>query len=175
MMLRRLHTLLAFTLSLMVLLGCGGMNPATPTAEESSDFVFSPLENAEEVQRAVSEATSHPNAILLVHVDWAPMVLQQERFAEFKRAYKTKYPQSDLLFAYIDCTAITDDYAPLRSLPGWKKLQDQQGGSSLVHGNGELVWCKNGVVLNVENPFAFESTDALILKTESLGMVRTAK
>jgi len=159
----------------MVLLGCDGMNSKTQPAEESSDFTFSRLESAEDVQRAVDQATSRPNSILLVHVDWAPMVHQRQRFAEFKRRYETRYPNSDLGFAYIDCTAITEGYAPLRSLPGWKELEEQNNGSSLVHGYGELVWCKNGVVLHVESPLNFHSADALIAKTESLTMGSNAK
>ena len=167
---RRLHAALALTVVFFVSLGCDRMKSRTQIDKKLSDFAFSRLETVEEVQRAVDQATSRPNAILLVHVDWAPMVYQRQRFAEFARSYKTKYPNSDLIFEYIDCTEITDGYEPFRSLPGWKALEDKNNGSSLVHGYGELVWCKNGGVLHVERPLNFESAEALIAKTESLGM-----
>lgn len=134
MMAQCIYAVLAFAVALMIALGCDRMKSKTQTAHTLSDFAFSRLETDDEVQRAVDEATSHPNAILLVHVDWAPMVHQRQRFAEFKRSYKIRYPNIDLVFEYIDCTAITDGYKPLRSLPGWKELENQNNGSSLVHG-----------------------------------------
>jgi hypothetical protein len=170
-----LHFVLVLTVALTVSLGCDGMNSKTQVSNDSFDVVYSRLNTAEDVQHAVDKATSHPSAIILVHVDWAPMVHQRKRFAEFKHDYMTRYPNSDLVFEYIDCTAISDGYEPLRSLPGWKELERFNNESSLVHGYGELVWCKNGSVLDVERPLDFESTDALIVKTEALGIDSNSK
>ncbi len=111
----------------------------------------------------------------LVHVDWAPMVEQRQRFAEFRFEFQVRYPKRNLAFRYIDCTPIANRYKPLRTLPGWKELEERNNGSSLVHGYGEIVWFKNGRVLHVENPLNFDSADALIEKTELLGMVDTAE
>ncbi|MFO0942546.1 MAG: hypothetical protein U0930_17560 [Pirellulales bacterium] len=169
-----LIAVLVFALALVLSIGCA-MKSETETAQEASELAYSRLKTAEKVQRAVNEATSHSNAILLVHVDWAPMTHQRQRFAEFKRSYKKRHPNIKLIFEYIDCTPITDGYEPLRSLPGWKELENQNNGSSLVHGYGELVWCKNGVVLHVERPLDFESADALVAKTEALGMASIAQ
>jgi len=69
-------------------------------AKDVHEFTFTRLETVQEVQHAVDEAISHPNAILLVHVDWAPMIHQRKRFAEFEREYKTKYPKGDVAFRY---------------------------------------------------------------------------
>lgn len=162
-------------MALLVSLGCDHMKSTTHTAEELSELAFSRLETAEDVQHAVDRATSRTHAILFVHVDWAPMLHQRQRFAEFKRAYKTRYPKSDLIFKYIDCTAITEGYEPLRKLPGWTELEAHNNGASLVHGYGELVWCNNGRVVHVESPLNFGSANALIAKTESLGMGSIAK
>jgi hypothetical protein len=142
---------------------------------EIEQFTFSRLETAEEVRFAVHDAASLPDAIILVHVDWAPMVHQQKRFTEFVRDYKAKYPKSDLAFRYIDCTPIAEGYEPLRSLPGWKELEELNNGLSLVHGYGELAWLKNGRVLHVERPLNFRTPDALVSKTESLGMAKTSE
>ncbi|WP_339730869.1 hypothetical protein [uncultured Gimesia sp.] len=163
--------MLLFALSFSALPGCDRMEPEGQAVELMQEFTFSQLKTAEDVQRAVAEATSHSETIFLVHVDWAFMVFQRKRFAEFERDYKTRYPKSDLAFRYIDCTPVTQGYKPLRSLPGWKKLEELKNGASLVHGYGELVWCKNGRVLHVENSLKFDSTDELIAKTKSLGMV----
>ena len=159
-------------LGIMALHGCNG---TSNESQEPMDFPYAELETPEDVQRAVDVATSKPNAILLVHVSWAPMAHQRTRFARFKRDYQLKHPTSDLGFHYVDCTPVTSGYAPLRNLDGWKALEDENNGTSLVHGYGELVWCKDAHVLHVERPLNFESTDALIAKTESLGMVSVAK
>ena len=142
--------------------------------QATEEIEFAKLESLADVQAAVDEATSHRNAIILVHVDWAPMHLQRQRFAEFKRAYKVKYPERELAFRYIDCTAVTEGYEPLRSLPGWKELE-QSNGASLVHGYGELAWVRNGRVLHVESPLNFASADELIERTQSLEMVGIAE
>ena len=160
------------TLGVMALLGCNGTSNESQTP---MDFPYTKLETADDVQRAVDVATSKPNAILLVHVNWAPMVHQRTRFAEFKRDYQLKHPASDLEFHCIDCTPVTSGYEPLRNLDGWQLLEEENNGTSLVHEYGELVWCKDARVLHVERPLNFESTDALIVKTESLGMASVAK
>ena len=103
------------------------------------------------------------------------MARQRSRFAAFKRDYEIKHPTSDLEFHYIDCTPVTSGYEPLRKLDGWQTLEDKNNGSSLVHGYGELVWCKNGRVMHVERPLDFDSTFAMIDKTESLGMAGIVK
>ena len=172
---RCLQFVFVFIVASIVLTGCDRMKSKTQATTQSADVVFSRLETPEDVQRAVDRATSQRHAILLVHVDWAPMVEQRQKFAEFKRRYRSQYANSDLVFEYIDCTAISARYEPLRTLPGWKELENQNNGSSLVHGYGELVWCKNGTVLHVENPMNFESADALVAKTEALGMEKIAK
>lgn len=159
---------LAFAVGLVASLGCNRTEPKGQAAQNVRGFAFTRLKAIEEVQRAVDEAKSHSNAILLVHVDWAPMIHQRKRFAEFEREYKTRYPKNDVAFRYIDCTSITEDYEPLRSLPGWKELEKQNSGSSLVHGYGELAWVKNGRVLHVERPLNFDSVDGLVAKTVSL-------
>ncbi|WP_145453696.1 hypothetical protein [Gimesia panareensis] len=165
-----LHFVFLFALSFSALPGCDRMGSKHHAVEPMLEFTFSQLETAEDVQHAVDEATSHSEAIFLVHVDWAPMNLQRQRFAEFQRDYKARYPKSGLAFRYIDCTPVTQGYIPLRALPGWKQLEELKNGASLVHGYGELVWYKNGRVLHVENPLNFDSLDELIAKTESLGM-----
>ena len=160
---------------MMALVGCNQTSIQSQTSQELIDFPYTKLETVADVQRAVDEATSKPYAILLVHVSWAPMVHQRRRFAEFKRDFGVKYPTSDLQFRYIDCTPVTSGYEPLRKLDGWQELEEKNNGSSLVHGYGELVWCKNGRVLHVERPLDFSSTDGMIAKTESLGMAGDAK
>ena len=142
------------------------------------DHCFCDSRKLQAVQRSWSSLSTLADAWEVGCVSptaWAPMVHQRTRFAEFKRDYQLKHPDSDLEFHYIDCTPVASGYEPLRSLHGWQALEEENSGTSLVHGYGELVWCQNARVLHVERPLNFESTDALIVKTESLGMANVAK
>lgn len=169
-----LHFVPLFVLALTALIGCNRMShePEIQAADKDDEFTFPRLETAEDVQHAVDEATSHPDSIILVHVSWAPMILQQKRFAEFSRSFKSRHPNSELAFRYIACTPITEGYKPLRSLPGWKELEELNNGSSLVHGYGELAWVKNGRVQHVQRPLDFDSPDDLVAKTEPRATTR---
>jgi hypothetical protein len=125
------------------------------------------LETEAAVQAAVSNAANARAAIIFVHVDWAPMEHQRRRFAEFAVEYQRIHPDLPVHFHYVDCTPVSDGYAPLRSLLGWQELEGAVG-SSLLHGWGELVWMSRGRVLHVERILNFDSVSALIHKTEAL-------
>jgi hypothetical protein len=134
----------------------------------SSSRIVSPRRNsASDVQRIISTAAAADRAILFIHVDWALMEPQRTRFVEFINDYLRLHPQDDLGFYYVDCTSVTDGYAPFRSLTGWRELE-VAAGTSLIHGWGELVWMEQGRVLHVERILNFESTSELIQKTEAL-------
>ncbi len=125
------------------------------------------VETETAVQAAVSNAVHATRAIVFVHVDWAPMKLQRARFVDFMIEYDRTHPALPVMFHYVDCTPVTDGYGPLKSLPGWQKLQDAAG-SSLIHGEGELVWMEGGRVLHVERILNFGSVPELVHKTEVL-------
>lgn len=170
-------TFLMLAICSIALQGCGNRksDPATKTGQPLIPLEFTQLETESDVQAAVDEATSHQHTIIFVHVDWAPMFFQRQRFAEFKQAFQAKYPGNDLAFRYIDCTPVTDGYKPLRSLAGWKELKESKGNNSLVHGYGELAWVRNRHVMHVERPLDFSDANALIEKTESLAMTENAE
>ena len=90
------------------------------------------------------------------------MKSQRRQFAEFAAAYHDTYPRSDVLFHYVDCTPVTQGYAPLKELDGWNDLR---GGSGPTYGYGEVVWMANGRVVRVEPITNSESTSSLIQKT----------
>jgi hypothetical protein len=104
---------------------------------------------------------------MFIHVDWAIMEPQRTRYRQFVSDYLQLYPGDDLAFYYVDCTSITDGYAPLRRLTGWAELEDAAG-TSLIHGWGELVWLEQGRVLHVERIMNFKSMSKLLQKTEAL-------
>lgn len=164
---------------LLMLLGCnGGSAPdeASPDSDWNVDVIAASLKEARlktegDVQGAVTNAARSSRAVLFVHVDWAPMEPHRTRFAEFMVAYQRKHSDDPMLFHYVDCTSVTNGYAPLRSLTGWQALHDARGGS-LLHGSGELVWLERGRVLHVESILDFDSTAELLRKTKSL-MPRT--
>lgn len=125
------------------------------------------LETEADVQHVVSNAAASPRAIMFVHLDWASMEPQRTRFAEFMLEYQRTYPDGQILFHYVDCTPVTNGYAPLRSLPGWQKLHEAAG-TSLIHGWGELVWMEKGRVLHVERILDCGSAAELVEKTDRL-------
>lgn len=130
------------------------------------DFV--PTESEQDVQKAVNLATACQECVIFVHVNWAPMRFQGERFVEFEREFKEKYPESVMQFHYIDFTPVSDGYEPLRSLAGWEEL----GKNNVIHGYGEFVWLRKGQVLHVESrPELISATDLVAKSKKVLGVV----
>jgi hypothetical protein len=92
---------------------------------------------------------------------------QRTRFDEFVSEYLRLNPRDNLGFYYIDCTSITDGYAPLKKLTGWAEVEGAAA-TSLIHGWGELVWMEQGRVLHVERILNFRTISQLLQKTEGL-------
>lgn len=136
-----------------------------------ASFVGTRLETEVGVQHVVNNAAASERAILFVHVSWAVMRPQQQQFAQFMIEYQHKHPDDPLMFYYVDCTPITSDYAPLRSLPGWQELEPT--GQSLIQGWGELVWMEHGRVLYVERILNFKTASDLVRKTEQIMSLKT--
>jgi hypothetical protein len=136
-------------------------------AELAASLVGARLETEADVQAVVANAARSRRAIMFVHVDWAIMEPQRTRFAQFVVEYQRMYPNDGVLFHYVDCTSVTDGYAPLKALPGWQELENTEG-TSLIHGWGELVWLEQGRVLHVERTLNFDTTSDLLQKTRRL-------
>lgn len=153
----------------LMIVGCDRNEPESKTqvAGLVATFASASLETEADVANVVSNAAASQRAIMFVNLDWAIMEPQRTRFAQFVLNYRHKHPDDPVLFYYVDCTPVTNGYAPLRSLSGWQELQDAAG-TSLIHGWGELVWMERGRVLHVERILNFDSTSKLIEKTESL-------
>jgi hypothetical protein len=153
----------------MTFIACGRTQPepAKVFNEFSANNAPPRLNSPSDVQRVVTSAATAERAILFIHVDWAPMTQQRTRFDDYVSDYQHSHPQDDLAFYYVDCTSITESYAPLKRLAGWKELEGEAG-TSLIHGYGELVWMEQGRVVHVERILNFESTSELLQKTEAL-------
>jgi hypothetical protein len=86
---------------------------------------------------------------VFVRLDWSmDSLITTFPFAQFTLDYHSSHPDRKLLFHYIDCTSIADDYSPLTDIPGWQNLADRR---RLPQGWGKVVWLKNGRVLRVES------------------------
>ncbi len=102
-----------------------------------------------DVDRALHNARNAEQSIVFVRLDWsADSLMATFPFAQFTLDYYSSHSDSKLLFHYIDCTSITDDYSLLTDIPGWQDLADRR---QLPQGFGEVVWLKNGRVLRVES------------------------
>jgi hypothetical protein len=154
--------------------GCNHSEPKreVPLEELVVSLAHASLETEADVQAVVSDAARSPRAIMFVHVDWAIMEPQRTRFAAFMLEYYRTYPADPMLFHYVDCTSVTNDYAPLEALAGWQELENAAG-TSLIHGWGELVWMEHGRVLHVERILNFDTASELVEKTQSLMPART--
>lgn len=130
-------------------------------------FARAKLETEADVRQVVSNAAASERAVMFINVNWAIMEPQKTRFAEFALAYQRKHPLKPVHFHFVDCTPVTSGYQPLESLPGWQELQEENG-FAFIHGNGEIVWMKQGRVLHIYPILNFESVSELIKKTESL-------
>ncbi len=163
--------LIGVCLSITSLVLCS--SPINPTEERVADLVAklkqvrSFTEN--DVRRVVAHAAAADRSVMFIHIDWAPMEPQRTEFAKFSLACQTKAPTDDILFHYVDCTPISfKGYRPLRALPGWKKLEQERNGSSLVHAWGEIIWLDHGRVIQAERILDFESTAELLTFTETV-------
>lgn len=146
--------------------------PSPIVGSNDSQAIRSEVESAHvayhsDVADALSKLDEHQSSVLFVHVDWASMIHHRERFCEFAREYGRTHPASGLVFHYIDCTSITDGYEPLRSLPGWKRLEGDPP-RSLIHGHGEIAWMKSGSVLQVDPILGHGTAEDLVTTTELL-------
>ncbi len=119
------------------------------------------------MQKAINLATACQETVIYVHFMWAPMRFQGEKFVEFERELKQKYPESVMQFHYIDFTPVSEGYEPLRSLTGWEGLEK----NNVILGYGEFVWLRKGQVLHVEpRPEPISAAD-LVAKSKALALV----
>jgi hypothetical protein len=155
--------------SVLTLVGCNRSPTSAPIRidELAAEFASVKNETEAQVQGVVSHATACERAVMFIHVDWAFMEPQRTRFIEFVHEYQKVHPHEAVLFHYVDCTPIDSGYGPLKNIPGWSELQEEAG-TSLIHGWGEVAWLANGRVLHVESILNFESVAELVAKTESL-------
>ncbi len=169
MSLPRIRFALFVTICVLSPIGCerDSRNADLAVKEMVASFESAKLETEADVERVVTNAATSERAIMFVNVDWAIMEPQRTRFAQFAINYHRNNPDDSVLFHYVDCTPVTNGYAPLRSLAGWRELQEAAG-TALIHGWGELVWMHNGRVLHVERILNFKTTEDLIEKTNSL-------
>lgn len=132
-------------------------------------FAVPELDDPADVEHAIGNSLTSDSAVVFVHVDWAIMEPQRERFTRFVLRHYQRFPRGAVGFHYVDCTPITGDASPLplKSLPGWpgsgRKLYAQQG----TAGSGDLIWIKQGVVCHVEPNLDAGNADELVDKTLS--------
>lgn len=132
----------------------------------SRDLSAANLDSEEAVQRVVSNAVASRRAVLLIHVDWAPMEQQRRRYIEFMLNFRRTHPTEDVQFHYVDCTA-AHGYGPLHRISGWREHEGEPR-QSLIHGMGEIVWLENGHLLRVERILRFETVEQIVELTEQL-------
>jgi hypothetical protein len=103
------------------------------------------LDNKVDVEHAIQNARNAEQSVVFIGLRWsATSQWATFPYAQFMLDYNSSHPDSKLLFHYIDCTSLSDDYSPLTEIPGW------HDSGAVIHGNGELAWLKNGRVLRVE-------------------------
>lgn len=129
--------------------------------EEFKDMVFS---NEQEVRAAIDVAARAPGvSISYLHLAWSvESQARQAEFADFALAWHGLHPESPVEFHFLDCSLITSDYSPLHELSGWQRDKH------VVGGFGEILWMKEGRVIDFGKIGDFSSIDALIAKAESL-------
>jgi hypothetical protein len=158
-----------FFSSLIMLVAFVWMQPAPASVlnETPPDNAAWQIKSAEDVQRIVSSAAAADRAIMFIHVDWALMDAQRMRFDQLVSEYLRLHPRENVEFYYVDCTSVTEGYAPLRQLRGWKELEHATA-TSLIHGWGEIVYLERGRVLRVEPLLNSASTAESVRRTEWL-------
>ncbi|KLU02350.1 hypothetical protein RISK_005416 [Rhodopirellula islandica] len=129
---------------------------------------FASVPNSEvDVRRLVDNALVSRRSVMFIDVDWAITEIYHRRYAEFLVAYHTQHPNDSLMFHFVDCSSVSQDYGPLREIPGWQQLM-VDAGTAMIHGNGEIAWIENGRVLHVQSIRAFNTASELVEFTETL-------
>jgi hypothetical protein len=143
----QIASVLCATLLVTVLIGCSSHNhPAQFPTDDAVDLANELLDtqclSKKDVERAILNARHAEQAIVFVHLGWsAQSAWATFPFAQFMLDYTRSHPNRRLLFHYIDCSSITDDYSPLTEILGWPAPAN---GGSLINGYGEVVWLENG-------------------------------
>lgn len=149
-----------------------GQSPKPAVPSNALEAIRSEVEAAgvtfhSDVHDMISDVGKHEINVIFIHVDWAFLEVHRKRFCEFCVEYRRKHPKSKLVFHYVDCTAITAGYEPLRSFPGWKRLKGAPP-RSLIHGHGEIAWVQNDSVLQVDPIIRHGTAHDLISTTDLL-------
>ena len=131
------RTLLIVVGAILVCIGCSAEVSESRIDELAESMTSVDCKTGDDVRRIFGHAATSNRAVLFIHVDWNSMKSQRRQFAEFAAAYHDTYPRSDVLFHYVDCTPVTQGYAPLRELDGWYDSRDGTGPS---YACGDVVW-----------------------------------
>lgn len=126
------------------------------------------MKRSADVELAVRNAQRSDRAVIFVHVDWSmDMYFVGPTFIEFCEAYNSLRGLPAVGFHYIDFSPATEGYLPLRNLDGWKELESQRGGGSLIHGQGEVAWLKRGRAVAVQRIEYDMTPEDLLIQTLS--------
>lgn len=165
--------LMLFSLTVMVV-GCTDSEVGIESSAIEFDFPVPHLETPAQVENALRNAINSDRAIVFVHMDWAIMQPQRDFFTRFMLRYHQRLPDRSVGFHYVDCTPITSDYTPLKSLPGWpgsgRDIYARQG----TGGWGDVIWIDHGIVQHVETIVESDDVDELIAKTNTFFATKKA-
>ena len=150
-----------------VLLTVGLAYRLSPSGADPLELLDVECKSVEQVQHVIDHAAGCERAVMFVNLRWSLLALQQDRFSKLSSEYTRLHPEANVQFHVLDATPIDRGYKPLRGLPGWRALEGPTP-RSLIHGMGEVVWMKDGEVLEVSRVFNYESVEALIARTNEL-------
>jgi hypothetical protein len=152
---------------IVMVVGCTGTEVGIESNVIEIEFSVPHLETPAQVENALRNAINSDRAIVFVHLDWAIMQPQRDLFTRFMLHYHHRFPDRSVGFHYLDCTPITSDYTPLKSLPDWpgsgRNIYALQGTGVW----GDVIWIDHGVVRHVETIMESDDADELIAKTNT--------
>jgi len=150
----------------MLVAGCADQRGELPPPRVVElEFDVPKLKTPAQVQHALGNALASDRAVVFVHLDWAVMESQRDRFTRFMLAYHQQFPAHAVGFHYIDCTPISSDYTPLKSLPGWPGSGSEVFAQQGTGGWGDVIWLDHGVVRHVESILESQDATELVAKT----------
>ena len=120
--------------------------------------------DAAAVSTAIDAVVQLPGvSVSYLHLAWSTeSEIRKREFADFILAWQLAHPESSVTFHFINASAITHDYGPLQTIPGWEE------GRHGVGGYGEVLWMREGHLIDFGKIGDFNSTVALVEKAESL-------
>ena len=122
-----------------------------------------------DVDSILQHAMQSERAILFLDVDWsATAKYLLPRYVEYTLRYHDENATDPILFHYVNLTGLKGHSSQIKKkIPGLETIQRQRG-TAVFHGNGEVVWLKNGRAVDIKPLMNLSSPEEFVNFTKQI-------